>query len=52
MKFDSSNTETFTVDGTELWTYHTVFRIAGLIAIFGVLIQWGIQRTEVKTSGE
>ena len=35
-----------TVDGTGLWTYHTVFRIAGLIAIFGVFIQWGIKRTQ------
>lgn len=41
-----------TVDGVGLWTYHTVFRIAGLIAIFGVFIQWGIQRTEMNPSEE
>ena len=41
-----------TVDGIGLWTYHTVFRIAGLIAIFGVFIQWGIQRTEMNPSEE
>ena len=41
-----------TVDGIGLWTYHTVFRIAGLIAILGVFIQWGIQRTEMNPSEE
>ena len=35
-----------TVEGTGIWTYHTVFRVAGLIAILGLLIQWGIKRTE------
>ena len=29
-----------TVEGTGLWSYHTVFRAAGLIAIMGILIQW------------
>lgn len=33
-----------TVDGTGLWTYHTVFRVAGLIAITSVLIQLGIKK--------
>jgi MFS family permease len=33
-----------TVDGTGLWTYHTVFRVAGLIAIISVLIQLGIKK--------
>ena len=41
-----------TVDGAGLWTYHTVFRIAGLVAVLGVLIQWGIQRTEIESSEE
>ncbi len=41
-----------TVDGTGLWTYHTVFRVAGLIAILGVFIQWGIQRIEEGISEE
>ena len=41
-----------TVNGSGLWTYHTVFRIAGLVAVLGVLIQWGIQRTEIKSSEE
>ena len=41
-----------TVDGTGLLTYHTVFRIAGLVAVLGVLIQWGIQRTEIESSEE
>ncbi|MBD18028.1 MAG: hypothetical protein CMB13_00050 [Euryarchaeota archaeon] len=35
-----------TVDGTGLFSYHTVFRIAGLIAVFGVLIQWGIVQSQ------
>jgi len=41
-----------TVDGTGLWTYHTVFRVAGLVAILGVFIQWGIQKIEEDTSEE
>ena len=39
-----------TVEGTGIWTYHTVFRIAGLIAILGLLIQWGIKPTETYHS--
>ena len=35
-----------TVDGTGLWTYHTVFRVAGLIAVLGILIQWGMVLTK------
>tara|TARA_B100000900_G_scaffold257431_1_gene219416 strand:- start:1254 stop:1649 length:396 start_codon:yes stop_codon:yes gene_type:complete len=34
-----------TVDGIGLWTYHTVFRVAGLIAIMSVLIQFGIKKS-------
>ena len=41
-----------TVDGTGIWTYHTVFRIAGLIAIFGVLIQWGISKSTISGDEE
>lgn len=34
-----------TVNGTGLWTYHTVFRVAGLIALMSVLIQFGIKKS-------
>ncbi|MED5257654.1 MAG: MFS transporter [Candidatus Thermoplasmatota archaeon] len=39
-----------TVEGTGIWTYHTVFRVAGLIAILSLLILWGIKRTETYHS--
>ena len=39
-----------TVEGSGIWTYHTVFRVAGLIAILGLLIQWGIKPTETYHS--
>ena len=38
-----------TVDGTGLWTYHTVFRVAGLIAIMSVLIQLGIKKSNTDS---
>ena len=41
-----------TVDGSGLWTYHTVFRIAGLIAILGIFIQWGLKNSEEYDSEE
>jgi hypothetical protein len=34
-----------TVDGSGIWTYHTVFRAAGLVAAMGLIIQMGIRRT-------
>ncbi|MDP7659417.1 MAG: MFS transporter, partial [Candidatus Thalassarchaeaceae archaeon] len=34
-----------TVDGTGIFTYHTVFRVAGLIAVMGILILWGMETT-------
>ena len=34
-----------TVDGTGMFTYHTVFRVAGLIAVMGILILWGMETT-------
>ena len=34
-----------TVEGVGLWTYHTVFRAAGLIAVLGILIQIGMVQT-------
>ena len=37
-----------TVDGTGLWTYHTVFRVAGLIAIMSVFIQFGIRSSSIE----
>ena len=39
-----------TVEGSGIWTYHTVFRVAGLIAILGLFIQWGMKRTETYHS--
>ncbi|MFL2979068.1 MAG: MFS transporter [Candidatus Poseidoniales archaeon] len=41
-----------TVDGSGLWTYHTVFRIAGLIAILGIFIQWGLKNSKEYDSKE
>ncbi len=38
-----------TVDGTGVWTYHTVFRVAGLIAIMSVLIQFGIKQPSTNS---
>ena len=37
-----------TVDGTGLWTYHTVFRVAGLIDIMSVFIQFGIRSSSIE----
>ena len=37
-----------TVDGTGLWTYHTVFRVAGLVAIMSVFIQFGIRSSSIE----
>ena len=41
-----------TVEGTGLWSYHTVFRAAGLIAIMGILIQWKMVVTTVPDDEE
>ncbi|HJM66463.1 MAG TPA: MFS transporter, partial [Candidatus Thalassarchaeaceae archaeon] len=41
-----------TVDGSGIWTYHTVFRIAGLIAILGIVIQWGMSQTTLSDDEE
>jgi len=41
-----------TVEGVGLWTYHTVFRAAGLIAILGILIQWGMVLTKPSDDEE
>ncbi len=41
-----------TVDGSGIWTYHTVFRVAGLIAILGIFIQWGMAKTTLSDSEE
>ena len=35
-----------TVDGTGVWTYHTVFRTAGLVAATGLIIQFGLMRKQ------
>ena len=39
-----------TVEGAGMLTYHTVFQVAALIALLGVIIQWGISQTESNHS--
>ena len=39
-----------TVEGAGIWTYHTVFQVAALITLLGVIIQWGISQTESNHS--
>ena len=41
-----------TVEGVGQWTYHTVFRAAGLIAVLGILIQWRMVLTDNSDSEE
>ena len=35
-----------TVEGTGMWTFHTCFRVAGLIFCFALLIQFNIKTSE------
>lgn len=39
-----------TVDGIGLWTYHTVFRVAGLVAIFALGLNY-LPNSKIEKEG-
>ena len=39
-----------TVDGIGLWTYHTVFRVAGLVAIFALALNY-LPNSKIEKEG-